>query len=290
MNILSKIKTRVKKKYFDHYLTIDQAKRVTPQAFLENIGVHLAHHCNLHCYSCDNFSQLSKPGYYDIEIFERDLERLRSITNGMIREFYLLGGEPLLNKQCASYFNIVRKYFHNTEIHMITNAILLPKQNQHFWDSARTNKVHIRPTKYPIEIDWEAIKNRCKEENVALEFFNDENVEKHSFKTSLDPEGKSIPFESFVNCHRANACTQLYNGKIYPCPPLAYIDIFNEKFSQNLKQTPADYIDIYQDDITYEKILNFLARPVPFCRYCKTKDTIYQPWLRSKKTLDEYFS
>ena len=40
-------------------------KKTTPHAFLGLIDIHLAEHCNLHCYSCDNFSQIAKKGYYE---------------------------------------------------------------------------------------------------------------------------------------------------------------------------------------------------------------------------------
>lgn len=285
---LKSLKAKVQDRYFQ-FLTIQQARRVTPKPYIEDIGIELASHCNLHCYSCDHFSQFSKSAYYDLAQFEKDIKRLYEIANGLVGGFTLLGGEPLLNKQCAEYFPIVRRFFPNAKICVITNGKLLPKQSARFWQSARENRIIINPTKYPIHIDWNEIKALCQKEQVELVFYNDEHAEKLSFKTQLDKDGRSDPFESFIHCHRANACTHMHNGRIYPCAVAANIGTFNDAFSQSLQQHPADFIDIHNDDTTYRGILEFLARPIPFCRYCKTKNMIYMPWHASKKTLDEYF-
>lgn len=57
----------------------EKLRRVTPKAFLDSIGFNLVEHCNLHCYSCDHFSQLAKKEYLDINVFEKDVKRLKEI-------------------------------------------------------------------------------------------------------------------------------------------------------------------------------------------------------------------
>lgn len=284
---IAAVKKRIKARYLS--LSLEQARRITPKPYLDSIGFELASHCNLHCYSCDHFSQLSKAGYYDLGQFERDCKRLYAISQGLVKSFTLFGGEPLLNKQCASYFDILHSIFPASQIYMITNATLLLKQPDRFFASAREAQVIIQATKYPIKLDWEAIKSKCAKEGVQFVFYNDEKVEKLSFKTQLDKSGKNDPFLSFVHCHRANACTQLHNGRIYPCAVACNIKTFNAAFNQDLQSSPRDFIDLYDSSTTYDGILEFLSRPIPFCRYCKTQEMIYQPWSASKKTLNEYF-
>lgn len=285
---IAAVKKRIKARYLS-FLSLEQARRITPKPYLDSIGFELASHCNLHCYSCDHFSQLGKAGYYDLGQFERDCKRLYAISQGLVKSFTLFGGEPLLNKQCASYFDILHSIFPASQIYMITNATLLLKQPDRFFASAREAQVIIQATKYPIKLDWEAIKSKCAKEGVQFVFYNDEKVEKLSFKTQLDKSGKNDPFLSFVHCHRANACTQLHNGRIYPCAVACNIKTFNAAFNQDLQSSPRDFISLYDSSTTYDGILEFLSRPIPFCRYCKTQEMIYQPWSASKKTLNEYF-
>lgn len=241
-------------------------KRTTPQAYLKSIDIHLADHCNLNCFSCFHFSQIAEESYYDINIFEKDIERLSKITNGLVETFNLMGGEPLLNKNCKNYFYTIRKYFNKSKILLVTNGILLLKQDKEFWISCKENDIIIQPTVYPIKIDWENIKLKASEYNVTLSISNNE-LNKTSYKVVLDLEGGANIFNSFRYCGFGNDCVQLKNGRLYTCQTAAYINFFNKKYNQNLKLTEYDYIDIYQD-YSYEDILLKLAKPIPFCKYC----------------------
>ncbi|WP_252832299.1 hypothetical protein [Brachyspira pilosicoli] len=49
-----------------------------------------------------------------------------------------------------------------------------------------------------------------------------------------------------------------------------------------------DYIDIYKAK-DYNEILQFLAKPVPFCRYCDVKKwKVVGNWRRSNRDISEY--
>lgn len=104
-------------------------------------------------------------------------------------------------------------------------------------------------------------------------------------KMILNPKGNSNPFQSFIGC-TLNQCAQLYEGKLYPS---AYIEHFNKHFSQNLQITSLDFIDIHKPNLAYQEILNFMAKPLPFCRYCDTmKWQHIGEWKDSKKDISEY--
>lgn len=53
----------------------EKIKKITPRPFLHGISFHLAEHCNLNCFSCDNFSQIAKKGYYELNQFEKDVQK-----------------------------------------------------------------------------------------------------------------------------------------------------------------------------------------------------------------------
>lgn len=200
----------------------------------------------------------------------------------------LLGGEPLLNNNITQYFRILQKYFPNSTIWLITNALLLPKMPHEFWQTCKECNITLRPTKYPVKINWDDIFAKCEKYGVVLDFFNDAQVEKVSFKTAMNFKGEGDIFDNFINCHRANSCTELHNGRIYPCAIAAHIKHFNEYFDKKLVQSNLDSLDIHKSDITQNEILNFMARPIPFCRYCEIKKMTYKPWSSSSKSIDEY--
>lgn len=267
---------------------LDRLDRMQVRPFLKLIDIHLSEHCNLNCYSCNHFAQLAKKEFYDFAKFETDMKQLSLITGGMIESIHCLGGEPLLNKNCKDYFTCIRQHFPYSNIHLLTNGILLPKQDSMFWQSCRDNNVIIYGTKYPI-VDWNLVQQLCDKNNVVLRFFNDTSVEKESFKVSLNPKGDSPLFDTFKSCWYANNCTILKNGRIYPCPIAGNISHFNSYFKQNLAITESDYLNIYEEDMTYTKILHFISKPIPFCRYCNFKNISFQPWLQSKKDIYEYY-
>ncbi|MDE7175183.1 MAG: 4Fe-4S cluster-binding domain-containing protein [Helicobacter sp.] len=262
--------------------------KLTPQAYLKLVEIHLAEHCNLNCFSCSHFSQLSKEEFPSLEQFTKDIRQLSLITNGLIERFHLMGGEPLLNPNCKDFFAITRKYFLNSAIWLVTNGILLEKQSKEFWESCKENNIEIRPTKYPIKIDWNLIESKCKTYGIPLRFFNDARIEKISLKFVLEPKGNCNPLESFTKCGMANNCVQLKNGKLYPCNIAANIEIFNSAFNQSLPLSPLDSIDIYKAK-DYNEILQFLAKPIPFCRFCNlAKWKNIGEWKTSKKDISEY--
>ncbi|TBR81304.1 4Fe-4S cluster-binding domain-containing protein [Campylobacter novaezeelandiae] len=269
-------------------------RKITPQAFLEVVEIHLAEHCNLNCFGCNHFSQLANEEFPDILKFEEDMKTLARISEGFIKTFRLMGGEPLLNPQCKEFIEITRKYFPKSAIWLVTNGILLNKQKEDFWLSCQKNNVEIRPTKYPLNIKWEEIKNLCQKYQVSLVFFNDEKTIKTSWKFSLDSLGKCDNYNSFINCSMANHCIQFKDGKLFTCPISAHIEHFNKKFvgkdevKTMFKISKFDYIDIYGAK-NYQEILTFLAKPIPFCRYCKVLEwKEVGIWRKSSKNINEY--
>lgn len=266
-----------------------QIKKTLPQKQLNILAMDLNAHCNLRCQSCDHFSPLAKEEYYDINQFERDIKRSSELFgNNGIQRFVLEGGECLLNKNLFEYIRILRQYFPSTCANITTNGILLPAQKKEFWQNLKKYNIGIYYTRYPININYEKIENMAKEYSVNLFCANPHEKVKTSYKPPLDLEGKQDERESFLNCYHANNTVALKNGKIYPCTIAPYIDRFNNYFNKNLELTEKDGIDIFRAE-TADEILEFLARPIPFCRYCRTKErTSGHKWVISKKSIEEW--
>ena len=63
---------------------------------------------------------------------------------------------------------------------------------------------------------------------------------------------------------------------------------FNTYFGENLEVDKKDGIDIY-DVQSKEDILNFLSKPIPFCRYCAVERRTYDNlWEYSKQKIEEW--
>ena len=250
--------------------------------------INIARHCNLNCKSCDHFSPLSPEDFLDINLLERDLKRLSLLFNGVADQILILGGEPLLNKDVNKYMEVCRRYFNDARISIVTNGLLVMQMTPDFWDCMKKNRIILSVTKYPIKVNYDAIKEEAMKNGVEFCFFGITEAGRSFWYSPMDLEGKHDAYENFIKCRVGNWCINLDKGKLYPCAMAANIDIFNNYFGTKLTFGEDDIVDIYQVD-SAEEITERLARPMDFCRYCNIESRTYDnPWEMSKCDIKEW--
>jgi hypothetical protein len=248
--------------------------------------VSICDHCNLNCVSCEHFSPVADETYLDVEKYEKDSARLSELLDGEISWLHLMGDEPLLHPRLVEILEISRKYFKKGNIELVSNGILLLKQNNLFWETCRKNDIVVAVTQYPIKIDHKAIEKKAAEFGVKFRYYFIGHKTMH--KRPLDTAGKQNTTENLKLCHIFNTCVQLIEGKLYTCIEIAYIKYFNKYFKQNLIVNENDIIDIYKVQ-TKKEVFERLAQPVSFCKYCNIKDTNFGiEWGVSKKEITEW--
>jgi organic radical activating enzyme len=285
-----KIKTQNKNAIIKTLLikTIEIVARQMPHPYLTRFEVHLADHCNLDCFGCDHYSPLAEKKFADINLFKADFERLSFLTNGQVDTISLLGGEPLLHPELNDFLIVSRKYFPNTKIQLVTNGLLLTSQTEDFWLTCKKYDITIVATKYPINIDYKKIKAIAKEKDVKFEYTEGgDKTKKTSHCRPLDLTGSQNPVHNFLSCWWANYCIYLENGKIYTCALAPNTKHFSKFFDLDVLLSDNDGISIHQAE-NIEEILNFLAKPIPFCKYCKVQQISYRKWTRSKREISEW--
>ena len=267
--------------------TDNKIKKIIPQPQLEQLSIHLAEHCNLNCHMCDNFSPLAKKEIADLKILEKDLCRLSKLSDTQIDTIELLGGEPLLHPNIEKALEITRFYFPQSNIRLITNGILLPRMKESFWFAVQKYGIIIAITKYPIDLDMDKIDNLIKKYQVSSYIYNKNSV-KTSYHIPFDLLGKQDARINFINCFHANHCVYLQNGNIYTCSIASCVKHFNHFFKKQLPDNEKNCINIYKVE-TMNEILNFLARPIPLCKYCHVLNRSYNhKWGVSKKIIEEW--
>ncbi len=250
--------------------------------------VNLAEHCNLNCIGCDHFSPVAKESFTDVNEYEKDLARLAELFGDKVSAITLVGGEPLLHPELLEFMRRSRRYFPESNVIVFTNGLLLTQEPEEFWETCRDGRVQITITNYPIKIDNAKIKKLTGEYGIALDY-SWENKLKTMNKMVIDPEGAGDPDYNFKKCYRANACIFLQKGRLYTCTVAPTAHHLNEFFGQNLEMSERDSIDIYAARSGAE-ILEFLRRPIPFCRYCDMRTKIKGlAWRQSEKKLTEWF-
>lgn len=286
-NALKDIEIKLKRHKQENDRLTKTLSRKLKNPFL-SVEVHLADHCNLNCKGCDHFSPIADPGFPKLDIFERDLKRLKVLFSNDLIRLRMLGGEPLLNPDITIFLKIARDVLCDAELEIVTNGLLLTSMNDGFWVACKENNIVIRPTKYPVNCNYEKAKKSAEYHGVRYEYYSNEFEEKTLYHDTLDISGKQNPRMSFLKCYSANRCIFLEDGKLYPCNIIPNIHHFNSMFNKSLNVTHKDYIDIFQAS-GQDEIMEFLSNPVPFCRYCNIDAVTYNnKWEKSHRAIEEW--
>jgi MoaA/NifB/PqqE/SkfB family radical SAM enzyme len=214
---------------------------------------------------------------------------MSEIFDAEVGRVWLIGGEPLLHPRIIEFMETARENFPKANVLIFTNGLLLPKMKDEFWERCRELDIELKVTQYPVNFDYQAMKNKADSHNVIFKFYNDPAVIKTSWKYPLDLDGKCDPYKSFINCSQANRCITLsQGGNMYTCNYAAHIDLFNHYFGLSIGESKRDYINIYQESDP-RKILRFFSEPIPMCRFCDVSNRIFNmDWETSKKQLNEW--
>lgn len=251
---------------------------------LHRVVVHLTDHCNLNCAGCTHFSNISPRYFADIGEFERDLDRLALLFEG-ISEIYLLGGEPLLHTDVDRFIYSTRERFPDARINLMTNGVLGDRMADSTWRALAETGSYLVCDLYPVELPVDAMNAAAERFGAKIDWTEPRG---EFFRLPIDVEGTKDPADAFHRCRWVNNCPILRHGRLYPCAYIAYSDILATRFDlEGLEYGREDYADLYATDDPYE-IMEKLLKPVPWCRHCDFDNLEMRPWSRSSRSLDEW--
>jgi organic radical activating enzyme len=260
---------------------IEKTLRQKPSiAYLE---LHLADHCNLNCKGCGHFSPIAEERFTDLGKYKRDLEKLQDLFT-TIRTIRLMGGEPLLNKQIEGFIFATRSAFPKTDLHIVTNGLLLEHMPETFWKACKDCSVNIDITIYPPFKEKESTlvdlvkANGLKVRAQSVNFF-------HAF---YNKNGDTNAKVTFKKCRMKYYCPMLQDGKIFICSVTAMIDYFNKQYSLEVPKT--GFVDIYTPGLTGWDVKKQLSKHSSTCSYCTIgwKNTPVFHWGVSNRALAEW--
>jgi hypothetical protein len=251
--------------------------------------LNILDHCNLGCKGCDHFAAIAEERFVSLDDIKKDLAQMSKILNGNVLRIGVMGGEPLLHPQLNEILISTRLSFPKALIQLVTNGVLLPRQDEEFWRMCGEQNIVIVNTKYPVNLDYEAIKQTADMHGVKFEHYGDTGkVTKTSYKIPLDIEGRQDPRKSFIECFHANSLPLLMEGKLYSCTVAPNVRHFNKRFGTRMELEDGDFLDIHSVKKAPE-LFQFLSSPKPFCRYCDVSNRLYgHEWERSRQEINEW--
>lgn len=248
----------------DEHTILNMFSKYYSYSFLPYMEYHIADHCNLNCAACEHYSGLvTEPHFPDFVQFEHDLLRLKELIAG-IGVIRILGGEPLLNKEIEKYVKLTRKIYPESVIYIVTNGLLLTKMPDSFFRTLRENAVHIWVSFYrPLENKIGDIFHFLDTKGVSA--MSSEMNRTFTKKQRLIPQDDENKERAFWNCYQ-HSCNNLYEGKLAACFLPFTTKYFNKYFNKNIPEDGA--IDLYDNQLTTEKLKRRLTEPFERCRFC----------------------
>lgn len=235
---------------------------------LKKLETNIVDDCNLNCKGCSHFSNLFEHGQkVPFEIFCRDLQQIAKHV--YIYQFSLLGGEALLEERIVEYMEFTKKTLPDSEIRLITNGLLIPKQTDDFFKCCRDNDITVCITGYkPTVLLKDKIIDILEKNNIIYSF----RINKDEFGKNIDLTGTSDKYEAVQKC-REHTCHFFRYGKIYKCPFEALGNKFFEYYKLDCRLNGGT--DIYDENLDWSTWLDDLEhKPVDACRYCGKEEKI----------------
>lgn len=238
------------------------------EPLVKSLETNIVDGCNLNCRGCSHFSNLfDRKDKVPFDIFCKDLRQIAEHI--WIYRLNLLGGEALLDEHIIDYINYSRQILPDSEIYLISNGLLIPKQSPEFFECCRKNDILISVSGYKPTLILEDKIRRALEENKIIYSFR---CHKEEFGKNIDLTGTADKYEAVRMC-RESTCHFIRYGKIYKCPFEALGNRFFEHFNQNIRLDGG--YDIYDTNLDWNMVVNNLTyEPVEACRYCGKEEKI----------------
>ncbi len=245
--------------------------------------------CNKKCISCSHLSPIAKEANcVNIDEFRRIIKIIKRLIPNP-DGFWLTGGEPTLHPNLIELLSILREEYDSANIGFFTNGVKLKsyKNDNYFWNFIKEHDVIVLVTNY--DIDKEFFTNLFKEKLCEnnLSFVQNGNL---FFKLVNYSNNQDISKEKYIKCGWERSKINIRNGKIYNCPSVEFVDLFNSYFLKSIVLSEQDYL-VIDEYLTREKIDSFRG-PVPFCANCNINNR-YKKIIKnceSSKNIDEWSS
>lgn len=226
------------------------------------LETNIVTHCNNRCCACSHGSPWAEHYYMEPEALERDLKILERIIH--CRQFYLLGGEPLLHPKLTELLRVVNRSSIGDETCILTNGSLVDLMEDAAWDEIDIFQISVYPKLDPGLITLAQQKGAQHNAIVGSRPF-----ETFCKQFKADPSGKS-----FYVCPWKDRCLTVHDGYFFRCPQSA---MFAKRFMQ--LEWHVDGLPI-TESLTEEQLGAFLdnkTKPLRVCEVCESFSQ-HVPW------------
>jgi uncharacterized radical SAM superfamily Fe-S cluster-containing enzyme len=241
--------------------------------------IHLSHSCNLACVSCTHYSNYYHKGNLTLQEAETQFNLWSHRISP--HAFRLMGGEPTINRDLVGIIELARKHWSESILELVSNGWFLHKHPTlpRILETTRCQLV--------ISIHHQSEEYQRKEKEIRalvdewLEMYNFQVRwrssydiwwrQYHGYASEMKPYQDGDPRASWSVC-MSRECLQIHEGKIWKCPPLAYLPMQNEKYRLSAEWKPYLKYRPLEANCTDDELRGFLTREdESFCGMCPSK-------------------
>ena len=242
---------------------------------LRHLEMHIIHTCNLMCKYCAHYCDF---GYTGEVPYAQGAEWLRAWGERLApRTFRILGGEPLLHKDAEKYIRLCAQCFPKATREFVTNGLFLRKREDLFPALIETHTI-LTISLHPLKSQQQAaalnsalaLAYRYMSEGLFLRV--DDTTGRWG-KSYLGEGAAIMPFsdgdseQSFQRCG-CSYCKTLHQGKLWKCPPLAYLPLIVDQLETKRYWEPYLQYTPLGVDASDAEIAAFIEGDSQFCGMC----------------------
>jgi organic radical activating enzyme len=242
---------------------------------IEKLEYDVTNECNLKCDQCDHLAPFFNGGdtefnrSINLEEFSRQLMLLAKHLH--TNSFWILGGEPLLQKQLLDYLACLRSSGITDKIVLVTNGLMLAQQPDALFHAVDKIMISLYSSTPIPQQSLHKIVRRCETARVELGFFSKSHFRKTIVaKRNDDPHQVGLIFQTCTNAWNWH-CHAIHDGHLYRCataPILGYRLHHEGLVERDFRKD--DGLKLEDSPELGDRIREYLSSSIPLesCFYC----------------------
>lgn len=258
---------------------------------IPGLEIHAAHGCNLRCRGCTHFSNFCDRAIVSVEEAENWMRKWTLRLRPKV--FSILGGEPGLNPHLIEFLETAACSWHGSKLQLVSNGFLLPRHAK-LPEVLSRHKIALQVS---LHEDTPAYRDKLQPVQELLDHWQKEypDIEvhwRHSYgrwrMPYRDGEGRLRPFadddpkKAYAAC-REKTCTQLFEGRLWKCPEVAYCRLPGVRRRLGAEWLPFLTYEGLPPNCSERELKAFFAEGAhPVCRLCPTCEHAVRPTLSDR--------
>jgi hypothetical protein len=248
---------------------------------IRNLEIHAAHACNLTCESCSHYSNQGHKGMLALADAESWMAPWAARLDPLV--FSILGGEPTINPDLAGIVRAARRHWPRAMIRIVTNGFFLRRHpdlphllrddgNALLYVSIHHNSSAYQEKLAPIVDLLHEWITRHGVRVIVYRSYVYWTQRYLGFGAAMEPFADGDPRASWEIC-TAKYCTQLFEGKLWKCAPLAYLGLQAQKYDLSSRWAPYLGYTPLAPECSDAELDGFFAREEePVCGMCPARE------------------